>query len=115
MNELDFQLIGANMKRLRNEHGITQEQVAQELGCTIGFVSNVENNRAKLNLKMLSYYSKICNVTIDTLLNVGEGSANPDKRDILLNEELIRVFRTFSFDEREKIIKTLQLWQKDAR
>lgn len=111
MEDLDFALIGAKMKQLRNEKGITQEQVAKDLGCTIGFVSNVENSRAKLNLKVLSYYSKICNVSIDTLLNVGEDSENPDKKTALLDEELLRVFHTFSYEDREKIIKTLQLWQ----
>lgn len=113
MEELDYVLIGAKMKQLRNEQGITQEQVAQDLGCTIGFVSNVENSRAKLNLKVLSYYSKICKVSIDTLLNVGKGSDAPDKQEELLNEELLRTFRTFSLEDKKKIIKTLQIWQKD--
>lgn len=113
MEDMDFVLIGAKMKRLRNEQGITQEQVAKDLGCTIGFVSNVENNRAKLNIKVLSYYSKICHVSIDSLLNVGEGSNSPDKREALLNEELLRVFRTFSLEEREKIIKMLQVWKEN--
>ncbi len=38
---------------------ITQEQVAKDLNCTVPFVSNVENNRAKLNLRVLLYYSKL--------------------------------------------------------
>ena len=62
MNEVDFSKVGLKMKQLRSERGITQEQVAKDLNCTVPFVSNVENNRAKLNLRVLLYYSKLCNV-----------------------------------------------------
>ena len=112
MDELDFALIGSKMKELRNARGITQDQIAKQLGCTIGFVSNVENNRAKLNLKMLSHYSKVCNVSIDTIINAGEDNESDEKKEALLNEELLRIFRTFSMEDREKIIKTLQIWQE---
>ena len=54
MNEVDFSKVGLKMKQLRSERGITQEQVAKDLNCTVPFVSNVENNRAKLNLRVLS-------------------------------------------------------------
>ena len=57
MNEVDFSKVGLKMKQLRSERGITQEQVAKDLNCTVPFVSNVENNRAKLNLRVLLYYS----------------------------------------------------------
>ena len=55
MNEVDFSKVGLKMKQLRSERGITQEQVAKDLNCTVPFVSNVENNRAKLNLRVLLY------------------------------------------------------------
>lgn len=113
MQDIDFSLVGARMKQLRNKQGITQEQVAKDLGCTVGFVSNVENDRAKLNLKVLSYYSKMCNVSIDTLLSSGTDPDSSDQKAAILDEEIIRIFRTFTYEEREKIIKMLQLWQSD--
>lgn len=109
MKDLDYVRIGAKMKQLRNEHGITQEQVAKELGCTIGFVSNVENNRAKLNLKVLSYYAHMCGVTIDTFLNVSDDAA--DKEEAIYTDEMVRLFKEFNREEQEKIIKTLKLWK----
>lgn len=42
MNEVDFSKVGLKMKQLRSERGITQEQVAKDLNCTVPFVSNVE-------------------------------------------------------------------------
>ena len=53
MSELDFAKVGLKMKQLRVEQGYTQEMVAEDLKCTVAFVSNLENNRAKLNLRVL--------------------------------------------------------------
>ena len=103
MNEVDFSKVGLKMKQLRSERGITQEQVAKDLNCTVPFVSNVENNRAKLNLRVLLYYSKLCNVSVDTTL---------DEKERQLNDEVLNVFRGFSVAEKEKIIKMLRIWQE---
>lgn len=35
MNEVDFSKVGLKMKQLRSERGITQEQVAKDLNCTV--------------------------------------------------------------------------------
>ena len=91
MNEVDFSKVGLKMKQLRSERGITQEQVAKDLNCTVPFVSNVENNRAKLNLR-----------DIPPL----------DEKEHQLNDEMLNVFRGFSVTEKEKIIKMLRIWQE---
>ena len=107
MNEVDFSKVGLKMKQLRSERGITQEQVAKDLNCTVPFVSNVENNRAKLNLRVLLYYSKLCNVSVDTILDAGRDIPPLDEKEHQLN-----VFRGFSVTAKEKIIKMLRIWQE---
>ena len=87
MNEVDFSKVGLKMKQLRSERGITQEQVAKDLNCTVPFVSNVENNRAKLNLRVLLYYSKLCNVSVDTILDAGRDLPPLDEKERQLNDE----------------------------
>ena len=72
LDPYNFEKIGMELKRLRTEHSYTQEQIAGDLGCTVSFVSNIENNRAKLNLRVLMYYARLCNVTIDSILNAGQ-------------------------------------------
>ena len=112
MNEVDFAKVGLKMKQLRSERGITQEQVAKDLNCTVPFVSNVENNRAKLNLRVLLYYSKLCNVSVDTILDAGRDLPPLDEKERQLNDEVLNVFRGFSVAEKEKIIKMLRIWQE---
>ena len=91
MNEVDFSKVGLKMKQLRSERGITQEQVAKDLNCTVPFVSNVENNRAKLNLRVLLYYSKLCNVSVDTILDAGRDLPPLDEKERQLNDEVLNV------------------------
>lgn len=112
MNEVDFSKVGLKMKQLRSKRGITQEQVAKDLNCTVPFVSNVENNRAKLNLRVLLYYSKLCNVSVDTILDAGRDLPPLDEKERQLNDEVLNVFRGFSVAEKEKIIKMLRIWQE---
>ena len=42
---------GAMIKDLRIKNGLTQNQVAESLGVTPGYISNVENNRTAMSLR----------------------------------------------------------------
>ena len=46
---------GALVKSLRQKMGLTQNQVAESLGVTPGYISNVENNRTAMSLRILTY------------------------------------------------------------
>lgn len=111
MNELDFSKIGLKMKALRTEQGITQEKVAEELGCTVSFISNVENNRTKLNLRLLLYYAALCHVSVDTLLDAGKEPSLQTDENHQTEAELLELFRTFSPEQQKNIIKTLRIWR----
>ena len=51
--------LGAKVKKLRIAHGLTQEDVAKALEVTPGYISNVENGRNLMTLRMLSYYAEL--------------------------------------------------------
>lgn len=111
MDEIDFSKIGLKMKQLRTEQGVTQEKVAKDLDCTAAFVSNLENNRTKLNLRVLLYYAKLCNVSVDTLIHAGEGAHANAASSEQRNHELLDIFQTFTPEEQEKIIEMLKIWK----
>ena len=103
MSELDFAKVGLKMKQLRVEQGYTQEMVAEDLDCTVAFVSN---------LRVLLYYSKLCNVTIDEILEPGFTDRTPQETSKAMNTELLRIFQSYEPDEQKKILKTLKLWKR---
>ena len=57
---------GALVKSLRQKMGLTQNQVAESLGVTPGYISNVENNRTAMSLRILTYYAKLCGIRTQT-------------------------------------------------
>ena len=65
--------LGAKVKKLRIAHGLTQEDVAKALEVTPGYISNVENGRNLMTLRMLSYYAELTGVSLDYLAFVADG------------------------------------------
>lgn len=88
MYQIDYTNVGKRMKTLRKQAGYTQEQIADALDVTVAFISNIENDRVKMNLRVLSYYAKLLNVSIDYLL---------------------RLLEKFSTDDKEKFVKVLRI------
>ena len=101
---------GEQIKSYRINLGLTQNQVATELEVTPGYISNVENGRTAMSLRMLIYYAKIMGVTLDTLV----GNLEPDYKNNALDHALLSAIRKLNDDEKEKLLKTIQLWKNDA-
>ena len=109
MYQIDYTNVGKRMKTLRKQAGYTQEQIADALDVTVAFISNIENDRVKMNLRVLSYYAKLLNVSIDYLLP--ESDENGEK-DNVLNKEILRLLEKFSTDDKEKFVKVLRILSK---
>lgn len=113
MEDLDYKKIGLKMKEVRVSNHIRQDKIANDLGCTIAFVSNVENNRAKLNLRMLAYYSKICNTPMDVFIKAGYGKEAPADAHSDKVEELLYLFSELTESEQDGLLRALKAWKQD--
>ena len=60
--------IGEKLKKARNDNGLTQEQVAAEIGVSRQSVSNWENNRAYPDIVSVIKLSDLYSVSLDELL-----------------------------------------------
>lgn len=52
-------IISANIKKLRKEAKLSQEEFAEKLNCSREFISRVENLKEKVSLKMLLKLSEL--------------------------------------------------------
>ncbi len=104
---IDYAVVGRRMQRLRKENGYTQEQIAAALNVTVAFISNIENNRAKMNLRVVTYYARLLNVSIDYLLQSEDDEES--SRDTILNQEILRLLQHYTIEEKEKLVKILRL------
>ena len=109
MEDYDFKKIGLELRRLRTEHACTQEHIADELGCTVAFISNVENNRTAMSLRILMYYAKLMNISLDSLI----GKVEPEYKKTALDNELQALISKMEDGRKRKLLETLKIWQDE--
>ncbi len=106
MSNIEFDNLGAQVKELRIQMKLTQAEVAEALNVTPGYISNVENNRTAMSLRVLIYYAKLMNISLDSLI----GRIEPDYRKNALDNELLELSSKLDDDQKKKLIKTIKLW-----
>ena len=110
MDKFDNEKLGARVKELRLQMGLTQNQVAKALHVTPGYISNVENNRTAMSLRMLTYYARLSGITLDSLV----GQIEPEYEKTALDNELLEKISILSAHQKRKLIKTLEIWENDT-
>ena len=56
---IDYKMIGSRIKTKRKEARLTQEQLAERVSVTVGYISQIERGITKPNLEMLA---QLCTV-----------------------------------------------------
>lgn len=56
---VDYIMIGKRIKEKRKQAGLTQEQLSEKIGVTVGYVSQCERGISKINLEKLSEIADI--------------------------------------------------------
>lgn len=108
MDTIDFNKVGRKMKELRVAAGISQQTIANDIGSTLAFVSNVENNKVKINLRMVIYYATLCHVPVDVILDAGREHPCYSEDDVL-DAQIQNTLQKFSPTQKHKILKMLQI------
>lgn len=99
---------GALVKSLRQKMGLTQNQVAESLGVTPGYISNVENNRTAMSLRILTYYARLIGCSLDALV----GELDSEYSETALDRKLYQTILKLDIDTKEKLLKALEIWTK---
>ena len=105
---MDGENYGTLIKELRIQNGLTQNQVAESLGVTPGYISNVENNRTAMSLRILTYYARLVGCSLDSLV----GELEPDYTETALDREIYNAILELDVQTKEKLLKTIELWKK---
>ena len=97
---------GSLIKNLRIQNGLTQNQVAESLGVTPGYICNVENNRTAMSLRVLTYYARLVGCSLDSLV----GELEPEYAETALDRKLYQTIIQLDTETKEKLLKTIELW-----
>ncbi len=85
----------ANISKLRKEHSMTQEQLAEALGVTFASVSKWERGVATPELNLIAEMADLFEVSIDAL--IGYEFRNNDKQNVI--DRLKQYFHDRSYDD----------------
>ncbi len=108
-NDLRLKNLGEVVRKLRLENGLTQGQVAEALQVTPGYISNVENGRTSMSLKILVYYAELTSTSLDSLV----GITHEDYLPIALDNDIMNAISTLSLDSKKKLLRTIRLWKRN--
>ena len=97
---------GSMIKNLRIKNGLTQNQVAESLGVTPGYICNVENNRTAMSLRVLTYYAHLVGCSLDSLV----GELEPEYAETALDRKLYQMMMKLDTESKEKLLKTIEIW-----
>ena len=97
-----------HIKHIRQKMGLTQNQVAEALCVTPGYISNVENNRTAMSLRILTYYARLIGCSLDALV----GELDSEYSETALERKLYQTILKLDIDTKEKLLKTLEIWTK---
>ena len=81
--------VGERIREIRDEQGITQDQLAQRSGLSKGFLSDVENSKRNIGSQNLLQIANVLGASVDYLLQ-GEARMSLDREPIVIPPELDR-------------------------
>ena len=103
--KIDAANLARKVKQLRIANNLTQSDVARELNVSPGFISNVENGRTAMSLRLLIYYAKLTGTTLDMLV----GDMIPEYRDDALDHAVMDAVKDLSAAQKEKLVRILEI------
>lgn len=107
---IDYKLIGARIKYERNKAGLTQEQLAEKLDVTIGYVSQVERGITKISLDLLARISTILDCDVASLIT--RSAVNTDGYIV---DEILNGIRRLSGRDRRIVLSVIKSMLDDGR
>lgn len=66
---VDYSIIGLRLKQARLKAGLTQQEMAEKTNLSVAFISRIERGTSHINLKRLSEFCSILNISEGSILN----------------------------------------------
>ena len=102
--EIDYGLLGKRIRELRRERGLTQDALAEIIGCNTSHISNIENNYTKASLNVLLALANTLDTTIDYLL-----SDQYKNNSSALDQAILRALERCDEEKKRKVLKIIEI------
>lgn len=91
-----------NIKRLREEKGILQKEVATEVGLGISHYSKIENGQREASVELLDKLAKFYGISIDQIVHMGKSVPKEVTLEDKTTNEQMRLIA--ELDEKDKSV-----------
>lgn len=92
------------IKQVRQSQNLTQDNLAEMVGCNTSHISNIENSHTKVSLNVLLTIANCLNTSIDYLLSNQYGDSSMG-----LENEILRAIQNCDNEKKEKILKIIAI------
>ncbi|MFR1436191.1 MAG: helix-turn-helix domain-containing protein [Acutalibacteraceae bacterium] len=106
---IDYPIIGQRIQRLRRQRGMTQEQLAEKLGVTVGYISQLERGVTKISLDTLG---RICAALRGDMAAILSG-ASPEQASYR-QDELMQKYARLTPAQKQLLLDFVDLLLKHA-
>ncbi|MDT0294906.1 helix-turn-helix domain-containing protein [Mesonia ostreae] len=94
--------VASNIKRLREEKGLLQKEVAAEVDLGVSHYSKIENGQREASVDLLDKLSKFYGITIDDIVHMGDDIPTDIVLEDKTTSEQMRLIS--ELDEKDKSI-----------
>ncbi|MBO5450131.1 MAG: helix-turn-helix transcriptional regulator [Lachnospiraceae bacterium] len=101
---IDYEKLGNKIKSIRQSKNLTQDYIANAIGCNVSHVSNIENNHTKVSLNVLFSIADVLGVTMDYLLS----DQLSDKNEVL-ELEIMKCVKEMPIDQKEQVLRIIRV------
>jgi transcriptional regulator with XRE-family HTH domain len=103
---IDEKTIGKRLKELRLHRGMTQAEVAKELGINQSAVSDYESGQVRLHAALVAAFARVLRVPTDQILGIEKTTPNGHVKDRRFIRRLEKVDR-LSKRDRQTLLGTI--------
>ena len=93
---------------IRTQLGLSQNDVAKALHVTRGFISNVENGRVNMSMRLMVYYAQLMHVSLDEIA----GLTDKQYLSTALGNEIMEEVSQLSLEEKNDLLNYLRAKRK---
>ena len=100
--------LAVRSREIRSQLGLSQNDVAKALHVTRGFISNVENGRVNMSMRLMVYYAHLMHVSLDEIA----GLTDKQYLSTALDNEIMEEVSQLSLEEKNDLLNYLRTNRK---
>ena len=99
--------IGTNIRKIREERGIKQQEIADLINMHRSNYSKIENDQREISVVALSKIARFFNLTVDQLINMEEGMPKEIQVQDKSTLEQLKLIQELEPEEKNMVFKMI--------